>query len=140
MAREYKTIFAKMEDAAPPYIGRYIAWYFSPKDKRKSWEEFMTCDPNIKGKTEEFCEQWLTREDTQKAIQIYMKHMKTYNLSQIYYKMLDKAMTGDTNAAKWVEQFSNSDFFDESEDELDNFLNGINIPALNKGGGKNGSK
>ena len=83
--------------------------------------------------SEEFAkENWLTREDTQRAIQIYMKHMKTYNTMRIYRKMLDKALSGDVNAAKWVEQFHESDFFDESTDEIDEFLNKVNIPKLKK--------
>lgn len=36
-------------------------------------------------KTEEFCENnWLIRDDAQKAIKIYMKNMRTLNTMQIY--------------------------------------------------------
>ena len=45
---------------------------------------------------------------------------------------MDKALQGDVNAAKWVEQFHESDFFDESTDEIDEFLNKVNIPKLKK--------
>ena len=34
-----------------------------------------------------------------------------------------------------VEQFHESDFFDESTDEIDEFLNKVNIPKLKKGQG-----
>lgn len=135
----YKSVYQKMQEYVPYYIAKYLVWHFSDKDERESWEDLCKCDCNFKSKdgtnkTEQFAkENWLTREDSQKAIQVYMKHNKTYNLSKIYYKMLDKALTGDTNAAKWVESFSNSDFFDETEDELNGYLDGINIPAL-KGG------
>ncbi len=61
---------------------------------------------------------------------VYEKHMKKYKMLELYNSMYDKAMTGDTNAAKWVESFSNSKFFDESADEIDNFMNEVNIPAL----------
>ena len=61
--------------------------------------------------------------------------MKIYNLSQIYFKMLNKALSGDVNAAKFIESFSNSDFFkDSEEDEINNFLSNVNIPSLKKGG------
>lgn len=139
MAKEYRSVYQKMQDYVPYYIAKYLVWYFTDKDERESWEDLCKCDINFKSKdgenkTEQFAkENWLTREDSQKAIQVYMKHMRTYNLSKIYYKMLDKAMTGDTNAAKWVENFSNSDFFDETEDEINSYLDGINIPSL-KGG------
>ena len=41
--------------------------------------------------------------------------------------MYDKALQGDVNAAKWVESFAKSDFFDDSTDEIDDFLKDINI-------------
>ena len=135
--KSYKTIVQKLDEVTQPWVSRFIIWYFSDKNTRKPFDEFKTCNPNIKD--EKVCEEWLTREDAQKAIQIYMKHMRTYNLMQVYYKMLEKAMTGDTQASKWIVDFSNSPFFDESEDEIDSFLKGINIPAL-KGGGKSGDK
>ena len=139
--KENKSLYAKMEEVAPAYIVRYLCWYFSDKETRKSWNELCTCDPNFKtaegkNKSERFAEEnWLTREDSQKAIKIYMAHMKTYNLSRIYFRMLDKAMAGDVNAAKWVQAFSDSSFFDDSEDEINSFLSDINIPSL-KGGKK----
>lgn len=145
MPEKYKTINQKMEEVCPPYIARFVSWYLSDKGERKQWDELCTCDVNFRekngnNKTLEFAEEnWLTREDTQKAIQIYMKHLKTYNTMKIYQTMLQQALKGDVNAAKYIESFHNSDFFDESEDELNSFLNGIHIPAL-KGGGKNGNK
>lgn len=95
------------------------------KDGRPEWDGVY--------KTEEFAkDNWLTRDDTQKAIQIYMKHMKTYNTMQIYQKMMEKALQGDVNAAKYIDTFHNSDFFDESDDELNDFLNTVKIPSLKK--------
>lgn len=138
--KDCKSIYQKLEEVVPPYLARYIVWYFSDKETRKSWNELCKCDVNFrttdgKNKSEAFCqENWLTREDVQKGIQIYIQHMKIYNLSQIYFKMMNKALSGDVNAAKFIESFSNSDFFnDESEDEINTFLNDINIPALKKG-------
>ena len=142
----YKSVLQKMQEVTTYYIAKYVEWYLSDKNERCSWEELCKCDLNYKSrtgeyKTEQFAkDNWLTREDTQKAIQIYLKHMKTFNTMQIYQKMFQKALDGDVNAAKYVESFHNSDFFDEADDELNDFLSSINIPALKKGGGKNGSK
>ena len=135
---QYKTLRQKLDEVCPVYVSRFIIWYFSDVETRLPFDKFKTCEARIKD-YDQSCE-WLTREDAQLGIQIYMKHMKTYNLMQVYQKMLNKAMGGDVNAAKWIESFSNSDFFDETEDEMDSFLNDIKIPALNKGGGKNGNK
>lgn len=144
--QNYQTVLKKMLEVTPYYIAKYIEWYLTNKDERCTWDELCQCDKNFRSKngdnkTEKFAyENWLTREDAQRAIQIYMKHMKTINTMQIYQKMFAKALDGDVNAAKYIENFHNSDFFDESEDELNDFLSGINIPALKKGGGKNGDK
>lgn len=141
------TALGKMKEIVPYYIAKYVEWYLTDKNERCSWEDLCKCDINFnvtkkvdgkpewtgEYKTEKFAEEnWLTREDTQKAIQVYMKHMKTYNTMQIYQKMMEKALQGDVNAAKYIDTFHNSDFFDESDDELNDFLNTVKIPALKK--------
>lgn len=137
----YKTINQKLQEIVPKYIANFIVWYYTPEDKRKPFEEFMPYEPNVKNKTLDECKQWLTREDAIEAVKVYHKHMKDFNLMQIYESMLEKAINGDVNSAKWVESFSSSDFFDDSTDEIDDFMKNVNIPALKKGkGGKNGSK
>ncbi len=141
--KSFKTVLQKMTEVAPYYIAKYVEWYLTPTEDRISWEDLCKCDIQYRtrdpegklsiNKSEQFAkENWLTREDTQKAIQIYMKHMKTINTMKIYEKMLDKALQGDVNAAKYIEGFHNSDFFDEGEDEINDFLNTINIPKLKK--------
>ena len=136
--KAYKTVMQKMTEVCPAYIAKYVEWYLTPKDERCTWNKLCGNDNSFKtksgtNKSEEFArENWLTREDTQKAIQIYLKHMKTFNTMRIYEKMLDKALRGDVNAAKWVESFHKSDFFDDEEDEINDFLNTVNIPTLKK--------
>ena len=139
-----KTVLAKMQEVVPYYIAKYVDWYLTDKNERCPWNDLCKCDINFRVtkkkdgwngeyKSEEFArDNWLTREDTQKAIQIYMKHMKTYNTMQIYQKMMKKALEGDVNAAKYIDTFHNSDFFDESTDELNDFLDTVKIPALKK--------
>lgn len=135
-----ESLFQKLEKIVPHYIARFIIWYYTPEDKRVPFDNFMTYEPNVKNKTLEECMDWFTREDTQEALLVYHKQMKRLNLLKLYDAMLDKALQGDTNAAKWVENFSNSSFFDDSTDEIDDFMKNVNIPALKKGGGKNGAK
>lgn len=124
--KRVKSINQKLNEIVPDYITRFILWYKTPEEKRKPFEELK--DYYIKDY--DTCMDWLTREDAQDALLVYEKHMKKYKMLELYNSMYDKAMTGDTNAAKWVESFSNSDFFDESTDEIDDFLNNVNIPAL----------
>ena len=139
MART-ESINQKLQKIVPKYIASFIIWYYTPEDKRCPFKEFMPYEPNVKGKSLDDCKEWLTREDSIEAIKTYHKHMKDYNLMQLYESMLDKAIKGDVNAAKWVNEFSNGDFFNDETDEMDNFLKNVNIPALKGKGDKRGSK
>ena len=139
MART-ESINQKLQKVVPKYIASFIIWYYTPEDKRCPFKEFMPYEPNVKGKSLDDCKEWLTREDSIDAIKTYHKHMKDYNLIQLYESMLDKAIKGDVNAAKWVESFSNGDFFNDEADEMDDFLKNVNIPALKGKGDKRGSK
>ena len=130
-----KSLRDKLNEVVPDYITKFILWYKSDESKRKPFEEII--DHNITDY--DICIDWLTREDAQDALQVYEKHMKKFKLMELYNSMYDKAMKGDVNAAKYVESFSNSSFFDETTDEIDDFMKTVNIPALKKGG-KSGSK
>ncbi|GLC78318.1 hypothetical protein [Lacrimispora brassicae] len=136
--KSFKTVLQKMTEVAPYYIAKYVEWYLTDPEDRIPWDDLCNCNDNYRlktggNKTEQFAkDNWLTREDTQRCIQIYMKHMKTINTMKIYEKMLDKALQGDVNAAKYIEGFHNSDFFNEDEDEINDFLNTVNIPKLKK--------
>ncbi len=134
MSDKVKTIIQKLEEVTTPAISRFIVYYYTPEDKRKPWDEFKSCHDLIRKRTYDECLEWLTREDAQRGMQVYQKHMKLFNMTRLYDSMLNKAMNGDVNAAKWVESFTHSDYFDESQDEIDSFLNGVNIPVLKKGG------
>ena len=72
-----------MQEICPYHIAKYVQWYLSDQKKRCKWDELCQCDMQFKSKdgtnkTEEFCENnWLIRDDAQKAIKIYMKNMRT---------------------------------------------------------------
>lgn len=129
-----ESLTQKLDKIVPKYISRFILWYYSPEDKRCPFEEFMPYEPNVKNKTLEECMDWFTREDVQEAILEYHKHTKKLNMIRLYESMYEKALKGDVQSAKWVQDFVDSDFFDESTDEIDSFLTEVNIPALKKKG------
>ena len=132
------TLIAKMTKVCPYYVGKYVEWYLTPPDERQSWDDLCKCDNHFQNKsgenrTEKFCkENWLVREDSQAAIKIYMKHKQTVNTMKIYQKMLDKALSGDVQAAKYIQDFHASKFFEDEQDEINDFLNTVNIPKLKK--------
>lgn len=132
-----KLLITVLQEYVPYYLARYVEWYMSPENKRCSWEDLCKCDWAYKlsdgsgYKTPEFAEQnWLPRTDVQNAMQAYLKYFKKQNLTKLYQSMLDKAMSGDVRAADWVVKFSESEFFNESDDEVNSFLDGINIKGL----------
>ena len=141
------SVLHKMCEVAPYHIAKYVLWYLSSSEERCSWDELCKCDVNFrkysgsarKGEkkvitgnvTEEMAkENWLTRDDAQVAMQVYLKHMKNYNFVRIYNKMLDKALNGSVEAAKYLEQLNTSDFLNEKTDEIDDFLSEVHISAL----------
>ena len=83
-------------------------------------------------KTEQFAEQnWLIREDVQRGMIIYMNHMKIYNQMKVYQSMLKKALSGDVNSAKYLDDFNSrlDKMMDnnETQSEIDELLKGVNI-------------
>lgn len=130
-----KTLMGVLQDNVPYYLAKYVEWYMTPADKREPWDSLCTCSKQMyDGKTPEWAEKnWLSRSDVQDAMQAYIKYFKKQRLTQLYQSMYDKAMEGDVRAADWVVKFSESAFFDESTDEINDFLSGVNIKGLGAG-------
>lgn len=125
-----KTLREKLMEVIPEHMARFIIWYKSDETKRKPFEELK----DAKITNLDNCIDWLTREDCQNALQVYEKHMKKFKLMELYNSMYDKAMKGDVNAAKYVATFTDSSFFDESEDKVEDFMKNVNLSSLKKGG------
>lgn len=136
-----KTLLQKLDEVMPHYLSAYLSWYYSDPDTRIAWEDLCKQDLNFKSngadggyKTEDFCEQnWLIREDVQKGMIIYMQHMKRYNFMKRYQEMTKKALSGDVNAAKYLDdmdkQLDKMSVDKETESEIDKLLMGVNINA-----------
>lgn len=135
-----KSLLQKLQKVMPNYLATYLVWYYSDPNTRCSWDELCSYDQNFKqqgenagqNKTEEFAEQnWLIREDVQKGMIIYMAHMKTYNQMKVYQSMLQKALTGDVNSAKYLDDFNNrlDKMMDNKQEqsEIDELLKGVTI-------------
>lgn len=134
-----KTLLQKLQEVMPYYLATYLCWYYSDPNTRISWEDLCKSDQNfrVQGedggyKTEQFAEQnWLIREDVQKGMIIYMQHMRTYNQMKVYQSMLAKALTGDVNSAKYLDEFNNKldKMLDskETQSEIDELLKGVTI-------------
>ena len=130
-ARRHLTMQQRLTQICPDYIAAFIIWYSTDESKRQPFDEFKKrWQPNMK--TYDQCLEWLTRDDAQEAMVKYKKEMHRLKMMEIYDTMVNKALEGDVNAAKWVENFTNSDFFDESTDEINDFLNEVKLPKKKK--------
>lgn len=112
----------------------FAKWYVDSKDK--SEEDFNNKCKSLSNVTYQTAmTNWLIDEEVQEAIKAYIKQQRNIKILEIYYSMYDKAVNkADVNCAKWVEEFFKSDFFEDSVDEVDDYLSNINIPGLKSGG------
>ena len=137
-----KTLTQKLCEVMPPYLAMYLQWYYSDPNTRCSWEELCNYDANFKqqgehageNKTEQLCEQnWLIRDDVQKAMIVYLQYMKRYNFMKRYQEMNKKALQGDVNSAKYVDEMDKMldkmNVDTSTESEIDKLLEGVNINA-----------
>lgn len=137
-----KTLLQKLQEVMPNYLASYLCWYYSDPETRISWDELCNYDVNFKqqgenagqNKSEEFAEQnWLIREDVQKGMIIYMQHMKRFNFMKRYQEMLRKALDGDVQASKCLDdmdkQLDRMSVDKEQESEIDELLKGVHINA-----------
>lgn len=130
----------KLQEVMPSYLACYLIWYYSDPTTRCSWEELCAYDANFRCqgeksgeyKTEQFAEQnWLIRDDVQKGMIIYMQHMKRYNFMKRYQEMNKKALSGDVNSAKYVDEMDKMlekmSVDKDTESEIDKLLEGVCI-------------
>lgn len=107
----------------------FIKWYCntSKEDRTKeNWEN--SGEFNSTGKIGwEGTKDWLLNEDFQNGLKEYIKLQRSQNILNIYESMYDKALNGDVRCADWVRNFYESDWFGDSEDELNDILNGASI-------------
>ena len=134
-----KSIIQSLQEVVPYYLASYICWYYSDPKTRCSWDDLCKTDANFRSKsgdnkTEEFAEQnWLIRDDVQKAMIIYLQYMKRYNFMTRYQEMNKKALQGDVNASKYIDEMDKQ--LDKmvtdtsSQSEISKLLEGVNINA-----------
>lgn len=112
----------------------FVRWYVDTPPTNRTEENW---NKNVKattgGTTYSGAMEWLLREDVQKAIKNYLKSQRTIKMLEMYDTMYNKALKGDVNSAKWCETFFKSEFFEDSTDEIDQYLTGIELPSLQKG-------
>ncbi len=110
----------------------FVRWYVDSDKTKESYDK--ECKKLTLIEYEHAMSEWLFDADVQEAIKQYLKMQRNIKMLEIYEAMYTKALEGEKQCADWCSKFFKSDFFESAEDEIDNFLEGINIPSLNKGG------
>ncbi|AKN32314.1 hypothetical protein Ccar_16165 [Clostridium carboxidivorans P7] len=107
----------------------FVRWYIDSDKSKDSYNKEIKNVTQVGYETA--MQEWLYDEDVQEAIKQYLKVLRNIKMLNIYESMYNKALNkGDVNAAKWIESFFKSDFFESGQDEINNYLEGINIPGL----------
>lgn len=70
---------------------------------------------------------YLEREDVKKAITLTVKNQAELNLVKVYQAMLSKALEGDVNSANWLVKFSESKFFKDKKNIIDELVEGFDL-------------
>lgn len=111
----------------------FVKWYV---DSDKSEEDYNKTCKNITGVSwNHAMQEWLIEKEVQATVKYYLGLQRNVKLLEIFDSMYDKALTkGDVNSAKWVTEFFQSNFFEDSTNEIEDYLSGIDIPALKSGG------
>ncbi|MBW6410968.1 hypothetical protein [Clostridium weizhouense] len=103
----------------------FVKWYLDGA-KENEWDN-VSKNIGVKCTYDEGIKNYLDREDIQKALIEVTKLQKDFNLVQIYNKMLEKALEGDVNSANWIVKFSESDFFGDKLNELEQLMEGVSL-------------
>ncbi|MHC1746940.1 MAG: hypothetical protein AB9856_00950 [Cellulosilyticaceae bacterium] len=70
---------------------------------------------------------YLELDDIQNAIKEVYKENRTIKMLDIYDAMCEKALKGDANSAKWIEQFNKSDFFGDTKSAIDKIIDNLDL-------------
>ncbi|MCD3240817.1 hypothetical protein G8T75_12705 [Clostridium botulinum D/C] len=127
-----KTPLQALKEITTDKKAKFVIWYCTDKDNRPPFEKFRK---NIGSVEYETCESWLLEDNVQEAVKYYMGLIKVKNLLKIYNSQVSRAINGDTRSADWVVKFSESNFFDNTDNEASEFLQQIReekIEEMNK--------
>lgn len=125
---EEKTLMQTLDElSGGRRYSMFIVWYCANKKTRESWESF-TSKNNYKNVSWEYVEQnWLLDAGIQRGIKYYMKLQHAEKMKSVYDKMVEQALDGDVQSAKYLMDFADDYFAEDKTDELDDLLSGINL-------------
>ncbi|MHB8065276.1 MAG: hypothetical protein ACYDG2_22140 [Ruminiclostridium sp.] len=97
-----QTSYQKLCEIVPLKLVKFVQWYCSPEETRPKWDDYKS---NCGYVTWETAQEYPLRPDVQKALVYWKEQTFIDNQIKIYDKMLQKAMSGDVNASKFIMDF-----------------------------------
>ncbi|HII4500012.1 TPA: hypothetical protein ACY4SM_002036 [Clostridium perfringens] len=102
----------------------FVRWYCDGADPKK----YKNIQSYCNGVDINFAlDTYLEREDVKKAISLTVKSQAELNLVKVYNAMLQKALEGDVNSANWLVKFSESKFFKDKKNIIDDLVGGFDM-------------
>lgn len=105
--------------------GYFVMWYCKQPEDQENFETYSKTF--LKNAKYNNCMNWLVDENVQKAIKWYMKLLYVQDMIKLYKSMYKQAIKGNVNSANWCVKFAESDFFKNKENEMEEYLNGVDI-------------
>lgn len=107
-------------------IIKHITNWWLSEDRTEEGYDKSQCKTKIKLDYDTVL-QYLEQDDVQNAIKESYKENRTIKMLEIYDAMVDKALKGDSQSAKWVENFNNSSFFGDTKSAVDKIIEGLDV-------------
>ena len=105
-------------------LRQFVRWYCDGADPKK----YKNIQSYCNGVDMNFAlDTYLEREDVKKAISLTVKSQAELNLVKVYNAMLTKALEGDVNSANWLVKFSESKFFKDKKNIIDDLVGGFDM-------------
>lgn len=119
--KELEQLFDGNTTVKRHFVNFYTTTDRSEKEYNKNWKD-KKCKVDFTTAMT-----YLDKEDVQNAIKEVYKENRTIKMLQIYDAMCEKALKGDANSAKWVENFNNSNFFGDTKSAIDKIVDGLEV-------------
>lgn len=125
MATRQNNLNKEIEDVLEnKKLRSFVRWYCDGADPKKYKNIASYCN-NVD--MQFALDTYLEREDIKKAIALTVKSQAELNLVKVYNAMLKKALEGDVNSANWLVKFSESKFFKDKKNIIDDLVGGFDM-------------
>lgn len=100
----------------------------------KTFEDLKAAYPGTIRADERICQNYMYEENVQKAIKWIYGKMHTQKMIEVYDKIYEKALSGDTQAVKTLSELGEKLFDTNSDSDLLKALHGVDVDGMDSDG------